>query len=168
MLLRHERPSDDPAIYDLTTRAFAPMAYSDGTEALITRLLRNMGDLTMSIVAEENGAVVGHIAFSPLTIGGVHEGWFGLGPIAVEPSRQRCGIGKLLVLQGLEALGERGAVGVALIGSPKIYRRMGFESDGLLTHANVDPRLVQRVVFSGPSPKGEIRFAAAFGMAAAK
>lgn len=168
MLIRYEDPSDPPSINDLTVRAFAPMAYSDGTEAPIIRLLRQMGDLTLSIVAEEEGAIIGHVAFSPLTIGGVHDGWFGLGPIAVEPARQRSGIGKLLVSKGCEALKERGAVGVALIGSPKIYSRMGFESDGLLTYKDVESRLVQRVVFSGPVPKGEIRFAGAFEKAVAK
>lgn len=162
MIIRYERPSDDSAINDLTMRAFALMSYSDGTEAPIIRLLRQSGDLTLSIVAEEEGAIIGHVAFSPITIGGVHDGWFGLGPIAVEPARQRLGIGKLLIFKGFEALKERGAVGVALIGSPRIYSRVGFESDGLLTYKDVETRLVQRVMFSGTVPKGEIRFADAF------
>ena len=59
-------------------------------------------------------------------------------------------------------LKERGAVGCALIGNPSIYGRVGFESDGLLTYENLEGRFVQRVVFTGQSPRGELRFAPAF------
>ena len=72
------------------------------------------------------------------------------------------GIGKALISTGLKALRDRGAAGCALIGNPDIYRGSGFESDGLLTHVDLDSRFVQRVVFSGPPPRGELRFAAAF------
>jgi putative acetyltransferase len=162
MLIREECASDDLAINDLTIRAFKPMSYSDGTEAQIIRLLRQSGHLTLSLVAEEDGAIIGHVAFSPITIDGAHDGWFGLGPIAVEPTRQRSGIGRALILKGLEALKGRGAVGVALIGDPIVYSRVGFESDGLLSYRDIDRRFVQRLVFSGPIPNGELRFADAF------
>jgi putative acetyltransferase len=162
MLIRYERPSDEDAIHDLTERAFKPMSYSDGTEASIIRLLRQSGDLTLSLVAEEDGAVVGHVAFSPVTIEGASGQWFGLGPIAVEPARQGSGIGKALVHKGLESLKAGGAAGVALIGDPSLYRRCGFESDGTLRYKDIDSRFVQRIVFSGPAPKGELRFADAF------
>lgn len=78
MLIRGERPSDESVIHDLTVRAFKPMSYSDGTEASIIRLLRQSGQLTLSIVAEDHGTIIGHAAFSPVTIDGVHGGWFGL------------------------------------------------------------------------------------------
>jgi putative acetyltransferase len=162
MIIRGETPSDDSEINSLTIRAFEPMAFSDGTEAPIIRSLRQSGDLTLSLVAEEDGEIVGHIAFSPITIDGVHGDWFGLGPIAVEPNRQRSGIGKALIYKGFEALKQRGSVGVALVGSPAIYSRFGFESDGLLTYRDLESRFVQRIVFSGPAPGGEIRFADAF------
>jgi len=132
MRIRAERPSDALAINDLTIRAFTGMPYSEGTEAPIIRLLRQSGDLALSLVAEENGIVIGHIAFSPIKIG-AHQNWFGLGPIAVEPSRQRAGIGKVLINKGLEMLKDRGASGVALIGNPDVYRSSGFTSDGRLT-----------------------------------
>lgn len=162
MLIRGERPSDESAIHDLTVRAFKPMSYSDGTEASIIRLLRQSGHLTLSIVAEDHGTIIGHVAFSPVTIDGVHGGWFGLGPIAVEPARQRSGIGKALIFKGLETLKERGAAGVALIGDPSVYSCAGFERDGTLHYKDIDTRFVLRVVFSGPVPKGELRFADAF------
>jgi len=164
MLIRAERPSDVSAIDDLTIRAFKPMAYSEGTEAPIIRLLRRSGDLALSLVAEENGVVIGHVAFSPIRIDG-HEGWFGLGPIAVEPARQRSGIGKALIKSGLEILKTRGAAGVALIGDPDVYRSSGFASDGRLTYKGLETRFVQRIVFCGPDPDGELHFADAFDQA---
>ncbi len=56
-------------------------------------------------------------------------------------------------------LRQRGATGVALIGNPDIYSRFGFESDGKLTYKQLEPRLVQRILFSGDPPKGELQFA---------
>jgi len=160
--IRIERPADDVAIHELTSAAFEPMPFSSGTEAPIIRALRASGDLTLSLVAEDDGAIVGHIAFSPVTIDGVHAGWFGLGPISVRADRQRRGIGKALIARGVELLREQGASGVALIGNPDIYGRVGFESDGLLAYGDLDRRLVQRLVLSGPPPRGELKFAPAF------
>lgn len=162
MMVREERPGDEDVIHDLTEAAFGPMAFSDGTEPRIIRALRDAGDLTLSLVAEEGGVVVGHVAFSPVTIDGVHDGWFGLGPISVRPELQRRGIGKALVRNGLEILKKRGARGCALIGNPDVYSRMGFDSDGHLTYGGLDGRYVQRIVFSGPPPRGALEFAPAF------
>lgn len=162
MQIRTERPADDAAIHELTRVAFEPMPFSSGTEAPIVRALRRDGDLTLSLVAENGGEIVGHVAFSPVTIDGVHAGWFGLGPISVRADRQRQGIGKALIARGLELLRAQGAAGVALIGNPDIYSRAGFESDGLLAYGDLDRRMVQRIVLSGPPPRGELRFAPGF------
>jgi putative acetyltransferase len=162
LLIRNERPGDENAIHSLTLAAFEPMAFSDGSEASIIRSLRKSGKLTLSLVAEEDGTIIGHIAFSPVTIDGSHKDWFGLGPVSVRPGRQRQGIGKSLILKGLEMLKERGACGCALIGNPEIYGRVGFESDGRLSYGNLDSSYVQRIVFSGPAPHGELKFAPAF------
>lgn len=166
MLIRAERPADRDAIHDLTVRAFTGKPYSEGTEAPIIRLLRQSGDLTLSLVAEEDGVVIGHVAFSPLRIGGASRNWFGLGPISVEPARQRSGIGKALIGRGLEILKAQGAAGVALIGDPHVYRGSGFVSDGRLTYKGLEARYVQRVLFCGPEPEGELHFADAFDRAA--
>lgn len=162
MLIRAERPSDIDAIHGLTVRAFTGMPYSQGTEASIIRLLRQSGDLALSLVAEEDGAVIGHIAFSPIRIDGAHGNWFGLGPISVEPARQRSGIGKALIESGLEILKTQGAAGVALIGDPDVYRSSGFASDGRLTYKGLETGYVQRILFSGPDPEGEPHFSGAF------
>ena len=162
MLIRYETLDDIDAIHDLTWTAFKPMSYSDDTEAEIIRKLRAAGDLTISLVAEEDGEILGHVAFSWVTIDGVHGGWFGLGPISVKPERQRQGIGKALIARGLELLDERGASGCALIGNPDVYGRVGFGSDGQLTYLDLDARLVQRIILRGPAPSGTLQFAPAF------
>lgn len=162
MLIRYEAPDDFDAIHDLTSTAFKPMPYSDGTEAEIIRRLRVAGDLTISLVVEEGGEILGHVAFSPVTIDGAHGGWFGLGPISVKPERQRQGIGTALIARGLELLKGMGASGCALIGNPDVYRGAGFGSDGQLSYHDLDRRLVQRIVLRGPTPSGTLRFAPAF------
>ncbi|WP_064682399.1 GNAT family N-acetyltransferase [Rhizobium bangladeshense] len=162
MLIRYETPADIDAIHDLTSIAFAPMPYSAGTEAEIIRRLRTGGDLTISLVAEEEGEILGHVAFSPVTIDGVHDGWFGLGPISVRPERQRQGIGKALIAKGLGLLEEMGASGCVLIGNPEVYGGAGFCSDGRLSYHDLDTRFVQHIVLHGPAPGGTLRFAPAF------
>lgn len=162
MLIRDERPEDASAIDGVIERAFVGAPYSDGTEAAILRGLRETGDLTLSLVAEADGEVIGQIAFSPLAIDG-HAGWFGLGPLAVEPQRQKCGVGARLVEAGLARLVEWGARGCALVGSPDYYGRFGFASDGGLSYGDLDRRYVLRRVFAGPAPSGALQFAPAFG-----
>ena len=107
MLIRREEPRDYESIHQLTTRAFAPMSFSDGAEAPLIDLLRESGDLTISLVAEVRGKLAGHVAFSPVAIDGKRDGWFGLGPISVEPERQRQGIGRALVKAGSKAGSKR-------------------------------------------------------------
>jgi len=163
MKIRSERRGEEAIIRDLTAEAFAPMAHSDGSEPAIIDRLRREGDLTLSLVAESDGLIVGHVALSPVTIDGVHDGWFGLGPIAVRPDRQRSGIGSALVGQGHRLLEARGAVGCALIGDPGYYRRFGYRSDGRLTYRDVPARYVQWISFGGASAEGVLEFAPAFG-----
>ena len=161
MLVRHETPADIRAIHDLTFTAFKPMRFSDDTEADSINALRADGDLTISLVAEDGGEIIGHIAFSPVTIDDAHNGWFGLGPIAVKPERQRRGVGKALICRGLQLLRGQGANGCALIGNPDIYSRVGFDSDGRLKYRDLEPEFVLRTVFRGPAPIGVLKFAPA-------
>jgi putative acetyltransferase len=168
VLIRPERPGDEDAIHDLTQAAFRPMAYSSGTEGKIIRGLRAAGDLTLSLVAEQDGQIVGHIAFSPVRIDGpqgssdLDEGWFGLGPISVREDLQRQGIGRALIREGLHRLKTEGAKGCALIGNPAVYRGSGFESDGQLSYGDLDRSYIQRIVFDGPAPVGALIYKPAF------
>ncbi|MCC0044663.1 MAG: N-acetyltransferase [Brucellaceae bacterium] len=165
MRIREEQPGDEDEIHALTERAFAGTPFSDGSEPGIVRLLRAAGDLSLSLVAVEGETIIAHVAFSPLTIPGVDGIWFGLGPISVEPNRQKQGIGRALVAEGLKRLRQRGARGCALIGDPAVYKSMGFESDSKLTYGDVPLQYVQRIVFSGDAPRGELHYAPAFAAA---
>lgn len=164
MHIRDEAPQDADAIHHLTEQAFAPMPFSDGTEPAIIRTLRKTGDLTISLVAEDNVEIIGHVAFSPVTINGSHNDWFGLGPISVQAGHQKQGIGTALVQAGLKALNARNAKGCALIGNPAVYGPMGFESNGNLHYQDLDDWLVQHITLFGPAPKGALEFAPAFDL----
>ncbi len=143
MQIRSEQDGDEQAIHDLTVMAFAPMPFSDGTEATTIRGLRADGNLTISLVAANDTGIIGHIAFSPVTIDGKSDGWYGLGPVSVHPDFQRIGIGTELINDGLSMLKTLDARGCALIGKPDYYRRFGFISDGQLGYRDVPAKHVQ-------------------------
>jgi putative acetyltransferase len=124
--VRSETPSDYHVIYDITARAFAPMPFAAGDEQVLINNLRDAGALAISRVAEVNGHVRGHVAFSSAQAADGSTPWFALGPIAVDPAFQRRGIGKALILNGIQALRDRGALGCILVGDSKYYQRFGF------------------------------------------
>ena len=163
MNIRDEIAADAGAIRGLTSAAFAGMPYASGTEAAIVDDLRASGALTISVVATEAGKVVGHAAFSPVTIDGEAGLWFGLGPLSVEPQRQRGGIGTSLVRSGLDRLAAIGAEGCVVLGDPAYYGRFGFSSDPGLRYGNLPPQHFQRLVLAGQPPSGEVVFHRAFG-----
>ncbi len=157
--IRREEPSDVAHLHALTAAAFAPMSFSDGTEADALDALRRDGDLALSLVAEMSGDIVGHVAFSPVTLSDGSQDWVGLGPISVEGARQRQGIGRTLIAEGLDHMRTNGINGVVLIGNPAVYQSSGFVSDGRLTYRDVPVQYVQYHLISGPPPMGEVTFA---------
>jgi len=165
MIIRSETPDDEDAIHSVTLAAFAQASRTGGNEAQIVRELREHGDLTISLVAQDDREIVGHIAFSPVRIGGRHNGWFGLGPVAVRPSLQGCGIGSELVRRGLALLKAQNARGCVLLGKPEFYKRFGFQSNGTIAFDGLPTRLVQHLVFAGEIPAGELNYARAFDLA---
>ena len=162
IIIRPEQPGDEQFIHDLTVAAFKSKSYSDGSEAPIITSLRKDGDLTLSLVAVEGSAIVGHIAFSPVMIGTDEEGWYGLGPVSVWPHHQRRGIGSALIDDGLKILKARGAKGCALVGDPGYYRRFGFQSDGCLSYQGLPAEHVQSLSFGEEAASGPLRFSPAF------
>ena len=122
MLIRTEEEKDWPAVYALNTAAFETPA-----EAKLVDTLRRQARLIVSLVAEENQVVVGHIMFSPVVLPGhpvLHI--MGLAPMAVAPDQQRKGIGSALVLRGLERCKQSGCGAVVVLGHPDYYSRFGF------------------------------------------
>ncbi len=162
--IRAERPGDEDIIHELTQAAFAPMSYSSGTEGAIIRALRANGELALSLVAEEDGEIIGHVAFSPVTIGGHYDDWFGLGPISVRADKQRKGIGHALIREGIHQLKALGAKGCALVGDQAVYKGVGFVSDGQLTYEGVPDIYVQHLTLSGHAPQGVLTFSPAFAV----
>jgi putative acetyltransferase len=124
--IRPEAPSDHAAIYDLTKRAFAQMPYAGGDEQDLINKLRDAGALAISLVAELDGGIVGHVAFSPAFAADGSGGWYALGPVSAEPELKHQGIGSAIINAGLNMLREREAAGCVLVGNPAYYSRFGF------------------------------------------
>ncbi len=162
MEIRAEQSGDEAAIHAITETAFAPMPFSNGAEASIIRQLREDRDLALSLVAVDAGDIIGHVAFSPVTIDDRHDGWFGLGPVSVRPDRQKEGVGARLIHTGLATIKARGAAGCALIGNPLYYSRFGFVSDGALAYGGAPPEVVQQLPFGVTKARGVLQFAPAF------
>ncbi len=168
--LRHETPGDIAAIEAVTVAAFADAPHTSHTEQFIVRALRAAKELTLSIIAEEQGRIVGHVALSPVTItnntGHKIEGWFGLGPISVLPQRQRQGIGSRLMKQALSELRGIHAAGCVLLGDPAYYARFGFQAHPGLQLPGVPPGYFLALAFQGPVPEGIAQYSDAFNAAA--
>ena len=166
VLIRPETPADAPAIHALTAAAFRTAAHSAGTEQFIVDALRRAGALAVSLVAESDGTVIGHVAVSPVVLSGGEPHWYGLGPISVSPPRQRSGVGSQLMHAALQALRERGAAGCLLVGDPEYYRRFGFRPAAGLEYPGVPPEYFMAVSFGADVPKGVATFHEAFGATA--
>jgi putative acetyltransferase len=164
MQIRSELPDDTDAISSVVTAAFLEAEHSGGNEARIVAMLRNAEGLTVSLVATENNRIVGHVAFSPVTIDGRSHGWFGLGPVTVTPSHQRNGWGSALIEAGLAILRERGSSGCVVLGDPNYYGRFGFTADPDLYLAGVPSEYFQRLSFDGERRIGEVNYHPAFGI----
>ncbi|MEM7192182.1 MAG: N-acetyltransferase [Pseudomonadota bacterium] len=165
IVVRPETPADQNLIDDLITAAFRTGSHSNHNEAQIVRALRCDGDLTLSLVAERAGGVVGHVAFSPVTIAGEAGRWFGLGPLAVRPDQQGQGAGTALVKDGLAELVRQDADGCVVLGDPKFYGRFGFAASRALSYGGAPWSFVQYLAFDAPAPSGEIAYARGFDLA---
>lgn len=167
LLIRPEAAADAAAIHAVITAAFEHAPHRSGTEAFIVRALRAAGELSVSLVAEEDEQIVGHVALSPVRILGADgneaaTGWHGLGPIAVLPERQGQGIGAQLMAQALAALRAHGAAGCVLLGEPAYYQRFGFRAWPQLVLPGVPPDYFMALAWQGAVPAGVVRYSDAF------
>ena len=156
--IRDEKPGDIVAITQVTEKAFRTLEVSDKTEQFVILALREAGALTVSLVAELDGQVIGHIAFSPVTMSDGTTGWYGLGPVSVLPEYQRQGIGKALVIAGLERLRGLHARGCCLVGHPEYYPQFGFRNTSDLVYEGVPPVAFFVLPFDGRVPRGVVKF----------
>ena len=163
MKIRPETPQDIDSIEKVTFAAFSGKPYSDQTEHLIINRLREAGALSVSLVAEMDEKVVGHVAFSIVTINGEDRGWYGLGPVSVLPELQKQGIGSKLIKKGLSLIREKGAKGCVLEGSPQYYNRFGFRAyPGLFYEGTPAPEYFMALPFYEDVPQGKVEFHKAF------
>jgi putative acetyltransferase len=160
--IRDEEARDTAAITEVTVEAFKTLKISRQTEHLIVDALRAANALSVSLVAEVFGSVVGHIAISPVTLSDGTAGWYGVGPISVSPAWQRKGIGTALVREGLLRLKALGAKGCCLVGHPGYYRRFDFENVSTLLLDGVPPEVFFALSFDGAIPNATVTFHPAF------
>ncbi|MBC8270372.1 MAG: N-acetyltransferase [Rhodospirillaceae bacterium] len=117
-MIREENAADIPAIKNVVLAAFGQTE-----EAGLVDALRQSGDTALSLVAEEDGEITGHILFSILQ---APEGYLALAPVCVTPTRQNKGIGSELIIEGLAKAKHDGWQGVFVLGEPNYYQRFGF------------------------------------------
>jgi len=162
LILREEKTADIDAISEVTIAAFKNLPVSNQTEQFIIKALRSANALTISLVAEIDDRVVGHIAFSPVVISDGTKDWYGLGPISVLPEYQKQGIGKSLVNRGLSLLREMGGQGCALVGDPNYYKRFGFKNYPKLVHEGIPQEVFLALPLHEKVPHGTVEFHESF------
>jgi putative acetyltransferase len=158
--IRPERDGDEVGIRDVIVSAFG-----GEDEANLVDALRASDHLAVSLVAIADGRIVGHIAFSPVTIDG-RPGGLGLAPLAVRPEHQRSGIGSRLMIDGMEAASD--ADYVVVLGHPTYYAKFGFRRAGEYGIGNeygADDAFLVRELRTGsiPTNGGLARYGPEFG-----
>jgi putative acetyltransferase len=163
MVIRAEEARDQQAIWTVERDAFGR-----NDEADLVDNLRSAVAVTLSLVAELDGNIVGHILFSPMTLDGEPAPIVALGPVAVTPAQQKTGIGAELIKVGLDRCREMGSELCVLLGHPSYYPRLGFVSADahcLTNNLNVsgDPFMVFELVEGALArTSGEVAFHPAF------
>jgi putative acetyltransferase len=160
--IRQERPADLRRIETVIVAAFSNAPHTSHTEQHIVDALRRTGSLEISLVAEVEGAVIGHVALSPVVIADGAAGWFGLGPIAVLPECQRRGVGSQLMREALRTLRDRAASGCVVLGEPEYYGRFGFRALPDLSLPGVPREYFLALSFDSARPSGIVTYHEAF------
>lgn len=156
-------PVDCAAIEAVTIAAFRGATHTSQTEQFIVNALRAAGQLAVSLVAEDEGVIVGHVAVSPVVISGGVAGWYGLGPLSVVPARRRQGVGGQLVMRALAELRGLGADGCVVLGEPAYYTRFGFsQAAPTLVLSDVPPAYFLAYPFGGALPGGTVSYHSSF------
>lgn len=158
MQIRPETPADHAAIRAVITAAFAR-----ADEADLVEQLRHDGDAAISLVAEADGVLSGHVLLSPMT---APFAALGLAPLSVLPAHQRQGVGNALMHAAIDAARATGAAAIFLLGDPAYYRRFGFSTEAAKPFASpyAGPHFMALpLVDPLPATHGAVAYAAAFG-----
>lgn len=162
-IIRNETPEDFEVISEVTVEAFRPLGFETLNEPYVIEALRAAGALTISLVAEIDHRVIGHIAFSPAAVSDGTPDWYALGPVSVLPEYQRTGIGRALIWAGLERLKAIHAKGCCLVGHPEYYGKVGFVHPAGFYYEGVPEELFFAIAFDGQYPQGAVTFHEGFG-----
>lgn len=160
-IVRDQTETDVAAVHALVAAAFRGMAHASGTEPAIMDALWRSGDAVVALVAEDATGLIGQAAFSAVEIVGSGTGWHGLGPVAVRPDRQRCGVGSALIRTGLARLRALGSSGCIVVGDPAYYGRFGFRPADLHV-PGIPDRYVAAIPLAAPMASGLVAFSPAF------
>lgn len=166
LAIRAEQPADAGSVEGVIERAFRNHPHSQQNEHRIVRALRAAEALVCPTVAVQSGAIVGYATFSRVQLNPEHDGWYGLGPVAVDPALQRRSIGSTLIGASLEALKAAGAAGCVVFGEARFYQRFGFETDSRLTFPGAPPGYFLAQSFCGPIPAAVVSYHPAFFISA--
>lgn len=163
LIIRDEVAADADAITAVTVSAFQDSKLpGERVEPLVICGLRKAGALTLSLVAVTDGHLVGHVAFSSITISDDTTDWYHLGPVSVLPEFQGNRIGTALITTGLERLRLLGAAGCWLAGDPGYYNRFGFREQPGLSYEGLAPEVSLALSLDGHYPQGQITIHPAF------
>jgi putative acetyltransferase len=161
LVIRVERADDVAEI-----RAVNVAAFSTPAEAGLVDRLRADGDLVLSLVAERDGVIAGHVGFSRMTIddNGLWHNAVALAPVAVRPALQRKGVGQALIERGLEALKAQDETLIFVLGSHDYYKRFGFDLSEAepFACAFAGPHFQLLRLSDGGPLSGRVQYAAAF------
>ena len=160
--IRPQSHADSAGIEALTSAAFLNAAHSSHSEQRIVAALRRAGQLTLSLVAEQAGELLGHVAISPVSLSDGSADRYGLGPISVLPAHQGRGIGTQLMHAALAALRKQGAVGCVVLGDPAYHGRFGFKAEPDLRLEAVPPQYFTAQAFGTALPRATVTYHPAF------
>ncbi len=158
MQIRPETAADHAAIRAVVTAAFARPDEADFVDQL-----RCDGDAAISLIAEVDHAIIGHVLLSPMT---APFAALGLAPLSVLPAYQRRGVGSALMHAAINAARTAGAAAIFLLGNPAFYRRFGFSAGAAKPFASpyAGPHFMALpLVDPLPAMHGAVAYAAAFG-----
>ena len=167
--IRQERQKDYQQIRDLVREAFAHAEHSDGDEHNLIERIRLSPDYIpeLSLVAESDDIILGHIMFSRISVGQTEA--IALAPLSVRTDWQRKGIGKLLVAVGHRQARKMGYFCSMVLGNPDYYSKFGYEktsSYGIIAPFDVPDEyyMVCDLGNTGDIPQGNVKYSDAFGI----
>lgn len=170
MIIRQESVNDYNEVYKLIKDAFATAEHADGNEQDLVAALRKNKEAfipELSLVAENEGKIIGHILFTKMNVG--EDIVLALAPLSVKPEYQRKGIGRALILQGHRIAKNLGYTYSVVLGSETYYPKFGYlpaEDFNINIPEGIPAQNYMAIKLSDQAKpiRGEVSYAKEFGM----